>query len=297
MNRRSPPCPLDPGLAAKVARPYLDRLEAVEYAAALCLLLELDRPVQPDWTNVAYSALPFCACPPPGCCWPDMMQVYPEDLGQRATPSGSAARAARAVLDDAAATCARHRDRRRRAHGRGRRRGRGGPPPRACSCPPGRALAEGDRPDWAWRRKPPPATWRSTGAPSTGIVRWSRTRTGAATAADKVPGVRAALCADAATADGARRWNDANALAISLGTMSAAVLGEVRWTPGSPAPRLLAACRRANVAHVDEISGRLRAAHDAADVPSTTPGSRSRHGDGPGIGATARASPPSAAGR
>jgi ribose 5-phosphate isomerase B len=35
-------------------------------------------------------------------------------------------------------------------------------------------------------------------------------------AANKVPGVRAALCTDAATADGARRWNDANVLAFGL---------------------------------------------------------------------------------
>ena len=41
------------------------------------------------------------------------------------------------------------------------------------------------------------------------------TGTGASIAANKVPGVRAALCADAATAEGARRWNDANVLALS----------------------------------------------------------------------------------
>lgn len=42
------------------------------------------------------------------------------------------------------------------------------------------------------------------------------TGTGVAMAANKVPGVRAALCTDAPTAVGARRWNDANVLAISL---------------------------------------------------------------------------------
>jgi ribose 5-phosphate isomerase B len=31
-----------------------------------------------------------------------------------------------------------------------------------------------------------------------------------------VPGVRAALCADATIAEGARRWNDANVLALGL---------------------------------------------------------------------------------
>lgn len=42
------------------------------------------------------------------------------------------------------------------------------------------------------------------------------TGTGVSIAANKVPGVRAALCTDAETARGARRWNDANVLAIGL---------------------------------------------------------------------------------
>lgn len=42
------------------------------------------------------------------------------------------------------------------------------------------------------------------------------TGTGVSIAANKVPGVRAALCADAETAAGARTWNDANVLALSL---------------------------------------------------------------------------------
>jgi ribose 5-phosphate isomerase B len=42
------------------------------------------------------------------------------------------------------------------------------------------------------------------------------TGTGVSIAANKVPGVRAALCADAETAAGARMWNDANVLALSL---------------------------------------------------------------------------------
>jgi ribose 5-phosphate isomerase B len=53
------------------------------------------------------------------------------------------------------------------------------------------------------------------------------TGTGASIAANKVPGVRAALCADAATAAGARRWNDANVLALSLRSTSPAVLDEI----------------------------------------------------------------------
>lgn len=42
------------------------------------------------------------------------------------------------------------------------------------------------------------------------------TGTGVSIAANKVPGVRAALCCDAETASGARKWNDANVLALSL---------------------------------------------------------------------------------
>ena len=42
------------------------------------------------------------------------------------------------------------------------------------------------------------------------------TGTGVSIAANKVPGVRAALCTDVGTAEGARRWNDANVLALSM---------------------------------------------------------------------------------
>lgn len=42
------------------------------------------------------------------------------------------------------------------------------------------------------------------------------TGTGVSIAANKVPGIRAALCHDAQTAAGARKWNDANVLALSL---------------------------------------------------------------------------------
>lgn len=53
------------------------------------------------------------------------------------------------------------------------------------------------------------------------------TGTGVSIAANKVPGVRAALCADAATARGARRWNDANVLCLSLRSVSEAIAREV----------------------------------------------------------------------
>jgi ribose 5-phosphate isomerase B len=53
------------------------------------------------------------------------------------------------------------------------------------------------------------------------------TGTGVSIAANKVPGVRAALCTDAATADGARRWNDANVLAFGLRLTSPTVAREM----------------------------------------------------------------------
>jgi ribose 5-phosphate isomerase B len=54
----------------------------------------------------------------------------------------------------------------------------------------------------------------ASGAADLGVVAcW--TGTGVSIAANKVPGVRAALCVDAETARGARRWNDANVLALS----------------------------------------------------------------------------------
>lgn len=53
------------------------------------------------------------------------------------------------------------------------------------------------------------------------------TGTGVSMAANKVPGVRAALCTDAATAAGARRWNDANVLALGLRLTSPALADEM----------------------------------------------------------------------
>ena len=53
------------------------------------------------------------------------------------------------------------------------------------------------------------------------------TGTGVSIAANKVPGVRAALCTDAETARGARRWNDANVLVLSLRLVSPPVAAEM----------------------------------------------------------------------
>jgi ribose 5-phosphate isomerase B len=64
------------------------------------------------------------------------------------------------------------------------------------------------------------------------------TGTGASIAANKVRGVRAALCADAATAAGARRWNDANVLVMSLRATSPEVAREMldAWFDTPPDP-------------------------------------------------------------
>ena len=53
------------------------------------------------------------------------------------------------------------------------------------------------------------------------------TGTGASLAANKVAGIRAALCADAETARGARTWNHANVLALSLRSTSEAIAREI----------------------------------------------------------------------
>jgi ribose 5-phosphate isomerase B len=53
------------------------------------------------------------------------------------------------------------------------------------------------------------------------------TGTGVSIAANKVEGVRAALCTDAETARGARRWNDANVLALGLRLTSPTVAREM----------------------------------------------------------------------
>ena len=80
------------------------------------------------------------------------------------------------------------------------------------------------------------------------------TGTGISIAANKVRGVRAALCADAVTAEGARRWNDANVLALSLRATSEAELAEIldAWFGGEASGE---ADDRANVAHLGEIEG------------------------------------------
>ncbi len=64
------------------------------------------------------------------------------------------------------------------------------------------------------------------------------TGTGVSIAANKVPGVRAALCHDAQTAAGARTWNDANVLALSLRTTTPELAREIldAWFATSSPP-------------------------------------------------------------
>jgi ribose 5-phosphate isomerase B len=112
------------------------------------------------------------------------------------------------------------------------------------------ALAEGDRPDWAWCCEAAARDVVEGRAEQAVVCCW--TGTGASIAANKVPGVRAALCADAVTAEGARKWNDANVLALSLRTTSEAELAEIldAWFAGEASAD---ADDAANVAHVGEI--------------------------------------------
>jgi ribose 5-phosphate isomerase B len=108
------------------------------------------------------------------------------------------------------------------------------------------ALADGERDDWAWASEAA-ARDVADGRADQGVVCcW--TGTGASIAANKVHGIRAALCGDPQTAEGARKWNDANVLALSLRSTSPALLSEIldAWfaTDGGADD---------NIRHVDEI--------------------------------------------
>ncbi len=75
----------------------------------------------------------------------------------------------------------------------------------------------------------------SKGSAGQGVL-FCWTGTGVTIAANKVPGVRAALCWDAETARGARLWDDANILAMSLRSTSHAVAKEIleAWFSSEP---------------------------------------------------------------
>lgn len=112
------------------------------------------------------------------------------------------------------------------------------------------AFAEDERDDWAWASAAAARDVAEGRAEQAVVCCW--TGTGASIAANKVEGVRAALCADASTAEGARRWNDANTLVLSLRTVSEATLTEIldAWFAGAASGE---PADRANVAHLEEI--------------------------------------------
>ena len=95
------------------------------------------------------------------------------------------------------------------------------------------AFSSDERDDWAWASEQAARDVAEGRAEQAVVACW--TGTGASIAANKVAGIRAALCADAVTADGARRWNDANVLALSLRLTSRASLEEIldAWFAGS----------------------------------------------------------------
>jgi ribose 5-phosphate isomerase B len=115
------------------------------------------------------------------------------------------------------------------------------------------ALADGERSDWAWSCERA-ARDVAEGRADQGVVCcW--TGTGASIAANKVGGVRAALCGDSETARGARTWNDANVLALSLRATSEALLEEILdgWFATGPSDD---PDDRANVDHVVELDAK-----------------------------------------
>jgi ribose 5-phosphate isomerase B len=118
------------------------------------------------------------------------------------------------------------------------------------------ALADDERSDWAWAAEAAARDVADGRAQQAVVCCW--TGTGASIAANKVGSVRAALCLDAVTADGARRWNDANVLALSLRSASEAELEEIldAWFAAAPS---VDGEDRENVAHLDEIERSERA--------------------------------------
>jgi ribose 5-phosphate isomerase B len=112
------------------------------------------------------------------------------------------------------------------------------------------ALSEEERDDWAWAAEAAARDVAEGRADQAVVCCW--TGTGASIAANKVPGIRAALCGDAQTAEGARRWNDANVLALSLRATSEPELAEIldAWFAVAASGE---AEDRANVEHLGEI--------------------------------------------
>jgi RpiB/LacA/LacB family sugar-phosphate isomerase len=112
------------------------------------------------------------------------------------------------------------------------------------------ALRPGDDPQWAVCSQAAARDVAEGRSDQAVVCCW--TGTGASIAANKVQGVRAALCTDAYTADGARRWNDANVLALGLRLTSEPLLKEIldAWFAAEPSED---AEDRENVARVERL--------------------------------------------
>lgn len=114
------------------------------------------------------------------------------------------------------------------------------------------AYVEDERPDWAWASESAARDVAEGRADQAIVACW--TGTGASIAANKLPGIRAALCTDVRTVEGARRWNDANVLALSLRRTGLTELQEMldAWfsEPSSDDPQDVE-----NIAHLGEIEG------------------------------------------
>ena len=115
------------------------------------------------------------------------------------------------------------------------------------------ALADSEQPDWALSSAAAAREVAAGAADQAIVCCW--TGTGAAIAANKIPGVRAALCRDAVTAAGARRWNDANVLALSLRSTADAELAEIldAWFSTPPSEK---AADLASIARVGDLERR-----------------------------------------
>jgi ribose 5-phosphate isomerase B len=112
------------------------------------------------------------------------------------------------------------------------------------------AYSEREPSDWAWASESAARDVAEGRADQAVVACW--TGTGASIAANKVAGIRAALCGDAQTAQGARQWNDANVLALSLRLTSQAALEEIldAWFAGRSSEDQ---DDRANIAHLGEV--------------------------------------------
>jgi ribose 5-phosphate isomerase B len=130
------------------------------------------------------------------------------------------------------------------------------------------AYVDDERPDWAWACEAAARDVAEGRADQAIVLCW--TGTGAAIAANKVAGIRAALCTDVKTVEGARRWNDANVLALSLQKTGVIQLEEMLdvWfsEPASDDPQDLE-----NIAHLTEIETGGQAVSAAAASSEAKP--------------------------